>query len=89
VGALGQFWRVDHGLMDHVVGPERVSWCDLVGLDERGVEHGCAVDDVDGVHSDDDGDYHLYHYYGRYRYHYCNVWGSGCGTSSVVGGGEQ
>ena len=53
---MGLFWRVDHGLMDHVVGPERVPWCYLVGLDERSVEHRCAVDDVDGVHGDNNGD---------------------------------
>jgi len=75
---VGLFGRLDRRPVDHVVGPERVSWFLLVGLDERGVEHGCAVDDVDGVHGDDDGDEHLYHDYDRRkRYHGYEVWGAG------------
>ena len=61
---------MDYGAVVHMVGPGRVSWAKLVGLDLRGLEHECAMDDVDGVHCHNYGDDHVYHDY--YGWKYCN-----------------
>lgn len=56
LGPVDQLRRLDERGLEQVVGHQRVSRFDMDRVDRRAVEHGCAVDDVDRVCGDYDGD---------------------------------
>ena len=56
LGPVDQLGRVGERALDQVVGHQRVSRLDVDGVDQWAVEHGRAVDDVDRVCGQHDGD---------------------------------